>query len=178
MGGGSFAYFTELNRKRRPFVLLDFVCHTTCAIVHAADDRSVTETIECLPYVIRSGRFLFRSDRPRHDRHPDKPLRRQPTAQSGQRASRLVHTAADTPQPWYDESGGVYPSYHVVRALYAASGATRRATEISTPRDVQALAFETSDGIELWLANLLPEPRVVGVEGVDLSRGRVEMSCR
>ena len=37
--------------------------------------------------------------------------------------------------------------------------------------------FETSDGIELWLANLLPEPRVVGVEGVDLSRGRVEMSC-
>jgi hypothetical protein len=89
----------------------------------------------------------------------------------------LVHTAADTPQPWYDESGGVYPSYHVVRALYAASGATRRATEISTPRDVQALAFETSDGIELWLANLLPEPRVVGVEGVDLSRGRVEMSC-
>jgi hypothetical protein len=49
VGGGSFAYFTELNRKRRPFALLDFVCHTTCAIVHAADDRSVTETIEsCL----------------------------------------------------------------------------------------------------------------------------------
>ena len=61
VGGGSFAYFTKLNRKRRPFALLDFVCHTTCAIVHAADDRSVTETIECLPYVIRSGRSLFRN---------------------------------------------------------------------------------------------------------------------
>ena len=177
MGGGSFAYFTELNRKRRPFVLLDFVCHTTCAIVHAADDRSVTETIECLPYVIRSGRFLFRSDRPRHDRHPDKPLRRQPTAQSAQRASRLVHTAADTPQAWYDEFGRRLPFLsRCARAVCRIRH--RRATEISTPRDVQALAFETSDGIELWLANLLPEPRVVGVEGVDLSRGRVEMSCR
>src|SRR5262249_16906371 len=59
LGGGSFAYFTELNRKPPPFALLDFVCHTTCAIVHAADDRSVTETIECLPYIVKSGRELF-----------------------------------------------------------------------------------------------------------------------
>ena len=59
LGGGSFAFFTELNRKPPPFASLDFVCHTTCAIVHAADDRSVTETIECLPYVISSGRALF-----------------------------------------------------------------------------------------------------------------------
>ena len=59
LGGGSFAYFTELNRKPPPFASLDFVCHTTCAIVHAADDRSVMETIECLPHVIRSGRALF-----------------------------------------------------------------------------------------------------------------------
>ena len=48
-----------LNRKPPPFASLDFVCHTTCAIVHAADDRSVMETIECLPHVIRSGRALF-----------------------------------------------------------------------------------------------------------------------
>src|SRR5262249_19037848 len=59
LGGGSLGYFTELNRKPPPFTLLNFVCHTTCAIVHAADDRSVTETIECLPYIIRSGRALF-----------------------------------------------------------------------------------------------------------------------
>ena len=59
IGGGSFMYFTELNRKPPPFDGLDFVIHSTCAIVHAADDRSVTETVETLPYIIRSGRSLF-----------------------------------------------------------------------------------------------------------------------
>ena len=53
-GGGVFAYFTELNRKRPPLDLLDFVTHTTCPIVHAADDRSVMETLEALPAIIAS----------------------------------------------------------------------------------------------------------------------------
>jgi hypothetical protein len=34
--------------------MLDFVTHTTCPIVHAADDISVMETLEALPYVIQS----------------------------------------------------------------------------------------------------------------------------
>ena len=34
-----FSFFTELNRKRPPAELLDFVTHTTSPIVHAADDR-------------------------------------------------------------------------------------------------------------------------------------------
>jgi len=59
LGGGNFIYFTELNRMPPPFEQLDFVCHGTCAIVHAADDRSVTETIECLPSLIGSARALF-----------------------------------------------------------------------------------------------------------------------
>ncbi|MBX6322235.1 MAG: hypothetical protein IRY94_10435 [Rhodospirillaceae bacterium] len=56
LGGGTFAYFTELNRKRPPAGLLDYVTHTTCPTVHAADDRSVMETLESLPYVIASVR--------------------------------------------------------------------------------------------------------------------------
>jgi D-apionolactonase len=221
LGGGSFAYFTELNRKPPPFALLDFVCHTTCAIVHAADDRSVTETIECLPYIIRSGRALF-GNRPYRigpatigtrtspfgPSPPPNPnngrvtmARRDPRQRGllgaawhlgyGARMCEggidsvilgaavgdygLVHTPADTPHPWYDESGGVYPAYHVMRALYAASGAPYRATEISVPRDVQALAFEAPDGLQLWLANLVPEPRDVSVEGVDLASARIAM---
>ena len=59
VGGGNFMYFTELNRKPPPFEGLDFVIHSTCAIVHAADDRSVTETVQTLPYIINSGRSLF-----------------------------------------------------------------------------------------------------------------------
>lgn len=54
IGGGNFVYFTELNRKPVPAAPLDYLVHGTSAVVHAADDRSVTETIECLPYVFRS----------------------------------------------------------------------------------------------------------------------------
>jgi hypothetical protein len=56
LGGGMFSFFTELNRKRPPAELLDFVTHTTCPTVHAADDVSVMETLESLPYVIESTR--------------------------------------------------------------------------------------------------------------------------
>ena len=56
LGGGMFSFFTELNRKRPPATMLDFVTHTTCPIVHAADDRSVMETLESLPYVVRTAR--------------------------------------------------------------------------------------------------------------------------
>src|SRR5262249_16112072 len=52
LGGGVFSYFTELNRKRPPAELLDFITHTTCPIVHAADDISLMETLESLPYIV------------------------------------------------------------------------------------------------------------------------------
>ncbi len=56
LGGGMFSFFTELNRKRPPAELLDFVGNTTCPIVHAADDRSVMETLEALPYQVATAR--------------------------------------------------------------------------------------------------------------------------
>ena len=56
LGGGMFSFFTELNRKRVPAQLLDFVHNTTCPIVHAADDRSVMETLEALPYQVSTAR--------------------------------------------------------------------------------------------------------------------------
>ena len=59
IGGGMFAFFTELNRKRPPTELLDFVTHTTCPIVHAADDVSVMETLEALPYVVQSAKAFI-----------------------------------------------------------------------------------------------------------------------
>lgn len=59
LGGGMFSFFTELNRKRPPAQLLDYVTHTTCPITHAADDRSVMETLEALQYVIRSTRAFI-----------------------------------------------------------------------------------------------------------------------
>jgi hypothetical protein len=59
LGGGMFSFFTELNRKRVPVKNLDFVHNTTCPIVHAADDRSVMETLEALPYQVTTARSFI-----------------------------------------------------------------------------------------------------------------------
>jgi D-apionolactonase len=63
IGGGSLSYFTELNRKRPPVELLDFVSHCTCPIVHAADDLSVMESLEALPHIVRSTRAIIGKDK-------------------------------------------------------------------------------------------------------------------
>lgn len=59
LGGGMFSFFTELNRKRPPAELLDFAHNSTCPIVHAADDRSVMETHEALPYQVATTRSFI-----------------------------------------------------------------------------------------------------------------------
>lgn len=59
LGGGMFSYFTELNRKRPPAALLDFVMHSTSAIVHAGDDRTATENLETLPYIVKTTRSFI-----------------------------------------------------------------------------------------------------------------------
>ncbi|MFP3541229.1 hypothetical protein SB770_32385, partial [Pseudomonas sp. SIMBA_044] len=53
--------FTELNRKRVPAWHLDFVTHCTNPIVHAADDLSVMQTLEALPFITRSARAIYGS---------------------------------------------------------------------------------------------------------------------
>ena len=220
IGGGNFMYFTELNRKPPPADGLDFVTHPTCAIVHAADDRSVTETVETLPYIIRSVRSLFEGKPyclgpvaigtrtspfggpPAPNPHGTRvamcrndPRQRgllgaawhlgvaaraaegavtslilgAPTGDHG-----LVHHPGDAPQPWFDEAGGRFPAWHAMRGMYAASGRPRRATEVSAPREVQALAFETeAGGTELWIANLMGEERRIRLDGLDGGNMRV-----
>ncbi len=57
-GGGMVSFFPELNRKRPPVEMLDFVSHGLCPIVHAADDVSVMETLEAIPHITRSARAI------------------------------------------------------------------------------------------------------------------------
>ncbi len=63
LGGGMMSYFTELNRKRVPGDLVDYVSHCTNPIVHAADDLSVMQTFEALRYVVSSTRSIY-GDKP------------------------------------------------------------------------------------------------------------------
>ena len=65
LGGGMFSFFTELNRKRPPCEALDFITNSTSPIVHAADDRSVMETLEALPWQIETGQH-FSGGKPHH----------------------------------------------------------------------------------------------------------------
>jgi hypothetical protein len=46
IGGGTFAFFTELNRNWPPLGLIDYVTHMTSSTVHAADDRAMMENLE------------------------------------------------------------------------------------------------------------------------------------
>jgi D-apionolactonase len=66
LGGGMISYFTELNRKRPPLELIDFVTHATCPIVHDAADRAVMQTLESLPYITQSTRGIIGSRLPYH----------------------------------------------------------------------------------------------------------------
>jgi hypothetical protein len=51
-GGGSLTNFTELNRCRPDPAAVDFVTFGNTAIVHAADDLSVWQTLEALPDIL------------------------------------------------------------------------------------------------------------------------------
>ncbi|HWT37022.1 MAG TPA: hypothetical protein VN289_12105, partial [Paraburkholderia sp.] len=64
IGGGMLSYFTELNRKRPPLELVDWTTHATCPIVHAADDRSVMQTLEAITHITRSCRALIGAQQP------------------------------------------------------------------------------------------------------------------
>ncbi len=222
LGGGNFIYFTELNRMPPPFAQLDFVCHGTCAIVHAADDRSVTETIECLPALVGSGRALFGE---RHYRvgpggigtqfapfgggptpNPDNvrvTMTRDDPRQRGLLGAAwhlgygarmaecgvdsvilgapvgpfgVIHHDLGKPAPGFEgRDGAVYPVYHVMRGLYGACGRQRLVTESSSPRVVQALAVQSDEGIELWLANLSGETRRIRLSGTSASAARASL---
>ena len=67
------------------------------------------------------------------------------------------------PQPWYDENGGLFPVFHVLRGLSGLSGRSLRALEISDPSAVQGVAVEAQSGTELWLANLTGREQTVSL---------------
>ena len=86
VGAGSLTDFTGLNRNRPP-PNADFVVHGTQAVVHAADDLSVLETLETFPSVFASLRALA----------PDRPYRLGP-ATIGMRENPYAAAVAANPQ--------------------------------------------------------------------------------
>ena len=73
----------------------------------------------------------------------------------------IVYAKTDYPQPWFDENGGLYPVYHVIKGLAACRGRPLVDLTISKPREMQAIAFAHERGIEIWLANLTGQTQSV-----------------
>ena len=213
VGGGMLSYFTELNRKPVPRGVFDFVTHSVCPIVHAADDISVIETLEAIPSIIASTRHMIGRtpyllgpssiacrDNPYGAAVASNPgngrvcLADMDPRQRGLFAAAwnlglaaasagggldavalgavtgpqgVIHRKADYPQPWFDGgTAGIYPAYHVLAGLGAASGNKRLEATSSAPSAIVALAHQSQEGQELWLANLTPETKAVRVKGL------------
>jgi D-apionolactonase len=213
IGGGTLAFFTELNRKRPPTDHLDFVTHTTCPIVHAADDVSVMETLEALPYVVQSAKAFINgkaycigpssiparlnpygastASNPNNGRVclSDMDPRQRglygaawtlgyvaALASGGLSAITLgaatgpagmIYRRTNYAQAYFDEVGApaVYPLYHVVAGLAAASGSKVIAARSAAPSKVAALAIRGKSGATLWLANLTGDAQTAKVSG-------------
>jgi D-apionolactonase len=56
IGGGTFCFFAELNRNWPPIGLIDYVTHMSCSVVHASDDRAMTENLESYQHIARTVR--------------------------------------------------------------------------------------------------------------------------
>ena len=200
LGGGMLSFFTELNRKPVPKGLFDFVTHSLCPIVHAADDVSVMETLEAIPSIIASTRNMT-GKTPYHLGPSSIPCRDNPYGAAvapNPNNARVCLSDMDPRQrglfaaAWYVglvaaaarggidamalgsftgnqgviASDGLYPAYHVIAGLAAASRARRLEAVSSAASRVEALAYETKAGPVLWLANLTAESHAVKVAGL------------
>ena len=73
----------------------------------------------------------------------------------------LVHADMPYAQPYFDETGGCYPVFHVFRGLAALAGRRLLDVKSSAQRVVQAIGtIEPGEG-EVWLANLTGQEQQV-----------------
>ncbi|NQV98137.1 MAG: hypothetical protein HQ483_00430 [Rhodospirillales bacterium] len=221
IGGGSFSFFTELNRRRPNPEKIDYLTHVTAAIVHAADDYSVIETLTAIPYVTDTARTIA----------PGLPYRVGPSAigarhtpfggdptpnPEGNRVTMVrldprqrgllgaawylgyiarmaeagvdvlsmasptgefgvIHQQMEFPQVWFDEAGGVFPAYHVLRGAAQAAGQARHKVTLNNPDQIQAYAWRSDGKMTLWVANLTAQEQSVEIEGMPGLEGRIRV---
>ncbi|MFQ6554208.1 hypothetical protein AAD018_017840 [Aestuariibius insulae] len=70
----------------------------------------------------------------------------------------VLSAGGDDPEPWYDGNGGFYPVYAVLRGLSRLKGAPRLGLNLSASGPLSAIAVQMADGIEIWAANMTPDP--------------------
>ncbi|WP_299961093.1 hypothetical protein [uncultured Roseobacter sp.] len=224
IGGGMFSYFTELNRKRPPVQHLDFVSFTTSPMVHAGDDRSVVETREAHPAIIKSVTQIAAGkpwavgpsaigvrDNPYGAAAKDNPdsIRQAMNwndprqrgllgaawalgyfadfANGGAASVALggctgpfgaVSAASDFPRPWFEEHGGVYPVFHVLRGLARLQDAEMHALDLPASGALAGFAARHGATTEYWIANMgATQVEVVVAEAPALRVAILDVGC-
>ena len=211
IGGGMFSYFTELNRKRPPASRLDLVTFTTSPLVHAGDDRSVLETREAHPAIVKSVAAIAGAtpwgvgpsaigvrDNPygaaakanpgniRQAMNLDDPRQRGllgavwalgyfadfarggaafVTLGAGTGPFGAISSRTEFPRPWFEDHGGVYPVFHVLRGLARLKGAPMVLPDLCASAPVVGLAAQGAAGCEVWVGNTGTEPVAIDVPG-------------
>ncbi|MDQ7978402.1 hypothetical protein QYH69_14220 [Paraburkholderia sp. SARCC-3016] len=176
LGGGTFAYFTELNRKRPPFDKLDYVTFTTCPIVHAADDRSVMETLATLPFIANSvtalaGKTPFRVG-PSTIAARDNPYGASTLANETGRGAKRICLTDDDPRQRALYGAAWNLGYF---AAFAAGGATHIAlSELTGPRGL----FDSGKPTPLFrLLASLAQARGAQIANLTVEPGRVPLAA-
>lgn len=224
IGGGMFSYFTEFNRKRPPVQHLDLVSFSTSPMVHAGDDRSVMETREAHPAIIKSvaqiaGGKLWAvgpsaigiRDNPYGAAAKDNPDNiRQAMNWNDPRQRGLLGAAwalgyfadfagggaasvalgactgpfgvvsalSDFPRPWFEDHGGAYPVFHILRGLARLQGAEMRALGLPGSATLAGLAAQQGAVTEYWIANMGPDPvEVAGADAPWLRAAILDANC-
>jgi hypothetical protein len=146
LGGGMLSNFTELNRKRPPKRLFDFITHATSGLVHAADDRSVMETLETVGHVVRSARKIAGSTPtrigPSHIGNSFNPYGAQVTANP--KGGRVTMARVEP-----RHRGLFGAAWHLGFLAQAAAGGIEAAT-VASPAGEFGIAYARLDHAQPW----------------------------
>ena len=146
LGGGMLSYFTELNRKPPTQGLFDFITHTVCPIVHAADDISVMEALESLPSIFASTRAIVGST-PYHLGPSSIPCRDNPYGAGAAKNpgnGRVCLSDADPRQR------GLFAAAWSLGLVAAASRAGLASVAIASATGSQGLIYRKMDQVQPW----------------------------
>jgi hypothetical protein len=192
IGGGTNAYFTELNRERPDPSWLDVACYSINPQVHAFDDRSLVENLEPQGDTVRSARRFLgarpiavtpvtlapRFNASLREYKPNPPDSRQPSLFAAAWAAASVKYLAEAGAAsvtMFEATGGgglmdvraspaAYPVWHVLaRLAQLAPNAIVRPLTSSDPLRVAALWVTAGRGHLVLVANLTLEPQMVSL---------------
>ncbi|NPV07606.1 MAG: hypothetical protein HPY83_06545 [Anaerolineae bacterium] len=196
LGGGTYRYFTELNRARPSLSWAHLACYSLNPQVHAFDHASLVETLPMHAWTVSCARRLYPgtpiavspitlTPRPRPTQDGDAPPRpgadpRQTSlftaawtvgslkylTQAGVRSVTYYETAGPAGVMASGEPGPVYPVYHVLADVLEHPEALVLPTFSGDPLRVEALALRWSHCARVLVANLTLQPLEVGISGL------------